>query len=66
MPSIMNDIRIMAVLMAVGFGLSGCLGGDPDLSRRLLYEAPHDYYYGKANPTDNDPDFTYGWDIDGP
>ena len=60
-------MRTLIVLIAAAFVVTACEGGDPDLSRRLLNDNLRDYYYGdKGNPTDNDPDFTYGWDIDGP
>lgn len=61
-------MRALAILIAAGFVVAACEGSDdPDYSRRLLNDNLRDYYYGnKGNPTDNDPDFTYGWDIDGP
>ena len=51
------------------FSLAACQtnGYDPDRARRMLQGDITDYYYRDGiDPTANDPDFTYGWDITGP
>ena len=58
-------MRSLALLIALGFGLSACIGGyGGKASYRLLNDPLHDYYYGTdGSPTDDDPTFSYGWDI---
>ncbi|NKB58134.1 MAG: hypothetical protein GKS00_17555 [Alphaproteobacteria bacterium] len=60
-------MHMLEIFIAIGLVVSACEGSsDPDHSQRLLWDNLRDYYYGdKGNSTDNDPDFTYGWDIDG-
>jgi hypothetical protein len=60
-------VRQIVIFLALGFAVSACQGSrDRDLPRRLLHEPVRDYYYGTTgSPTENDSDFTYGWDIDG-
>lgn len=61
-------MRATAILIALAFTLSACIGGyGGAASYRLLNDPLHDYYYGTdGSPTDGDPDFIYGWDIEGP
>ncbi len=58
---------ITLVISCVLLGACQIGGYDRDQSRRILYGGVYDYYHGaKGDPTENDPNFTYGWDIDGP
>lgn len=54
------------LLLAIGLACAGCLGNDPDYSRRVLNEPLKDYFYkDRRNPVQDDPVFTETWDIDG-
>ena len=61
-------MRLMVIPCVLAFALSACIGGYAgDRSYRVLNDPLHDYYYKTdGSPTDNDPEFIYGWDIDGP
>ena len=62
----MRKIFIPALLVVLG--LSACQTGPGGLSEsyEILFGGTYDYYYGKDGyNTDRDPDFAYGWDIDG-
>ena len=61
-------MRSLTLLIITAVSLAACQAGgyDPDRSRRILQGDVSDYYYrDRRDPTANDPDFTYGWDIEG-
>jgi hypothetical protein len=55
-------MRLPVIIATLALLLAACQSGgrDPYLTENLK-----DYFYGKVNPIDEDPDFTYGRDIDG-
>lgn len=59
--------RLVAVFCISALGLAGCIGGHAgNASYRVLNDPLYDYYYGTVgSPTDDDPVFIEGWDIDG-
>lgn len=59
-------MRLLATFAVVGLVLAGCQTRGPDASIDP-YHSGHvnDYFFGKTNPVDTDPDFQYGKDIDG-
>ncbi|NKB57333.1 MAG: hypothetical protein GKS00_13480 [Alphaproteobacteria bacterium] len=59
-------MRQLAIIAFASLVLAACQTRGPDASADPYYTGNViDYYFGKVNPTDNDPDFTYGNDIDG-